>query len=223
MTGNQFEILKVIYENKDNPDFKLENDNGEYEVAFELARMDYISEPPEFHIKPKGLKAYEHYVAGHQRDLLAEFDVMLQSMLNSNGTFRGRATTQPMYIEVDPYSQLTDQMIADGYLVKDPDYNGKYLLTSEGRYFIMRGGFKAQFEYEEKIKELNKKQIQSTIDTNKSVKSTNKLFILTIAIALFGVVFQGITWYNDSEKKDLKEQLRRKENQIRSLESKSKK
>lgn len=223
MTGSQFEILKVIYENKDNPDFRLTNDNGEYELAFELARMDYISDPPDFHIKPKGLKAYEHYVAGHQRDLLADFDVMLQSMLNSNGTFRGRATTNTIHIEVDPYSQLTDQMIADGYLVKDPDYDGKYLLTSEGRYFIMRGGFKAQFKYEEEIKELSKKQIQSTIDTNKSVKSTNKLFILTVVLALLGVLFQGMTWYNDSEKEELKTQLRVKENQIRSLESKARK
>lgn len=65
---------------------------------------------------------------------------------------------------------IFNQLYADGYLKKamfntgsDSDF---YILTSEGRLFIQKGGYGTLFKENLEIKQLNKKQIQSVIDTN---------------------------------------------------------
>jgi len=131
-----------------------------------------------------------------ERDLLAEFDKLLPSILNLNGIHRNNSGN-PIRISIDPHTLLNDQLIADGYLVPDPDDSDKFILTAEGRFFIMRGGYKAKYQYDEYLRKLNEQQIQSVIDTNESVKSTNqfqkRILWVTLIVSAISLIVSIVT------------------------------
>ncbi len=63
-----------------------------------------------------------------------------------------------------------------------------YVLTSKGRIFIEGGGYAALFNEQGKIKELQEKQITSVIETNLSVRKTNRIQIGSIIITGLAIV-----------------------------------
>lgn len=95
------------------------------------------------------------------------------------------------------------QYYADGFLkesflyVKDKKIT-TYWLTWQGRSFIENGGYKTLIKDEDRIKDLKEKQITSVIDTNRSVKTTNRFQIgslMATGIAIIvGAVFQVMSW-----------------------------
>jgi hypothetical protein len=145
------------------------------------------------------------------RDHLAECDKVLPTFLNTN--FIARDGSQVIEVSLDPHTIAIDQLLADGFLIERKNRPRIYDLTAHGRDFIRRGGYKARFEEEEKIKALNEKQIESVIDTNKSVKQTNKFqigsLITTGVIIIASCVFQGLSYIEQkSENQLLKEHLK---------------
>ncbi|MBW0178297.1 hypothetical protein [Sediminibacterium sp.] len=143
------------------------------------------------------------------RDHLAECDKIIPEFLNTN--FIARDPRQVIEINLDPRTIAIDQFIADGFLVERRNKQGIYDLTAHGRDFIRRGGYKARFEEEEKLKKINKDQIQSIIDTNRSVIKTNTIqkwsLIITCVIIGLSCYYQYQS-FNLQRKQDNQQTLR---------------
>jgi hypothetical protein len=103
------------------------------------------------------------------------------------------------------------QYYTDGYIKK---VGSAYYLTGEGRLFIENGGYTNLFSEQKEFKKLQKEQISSVIDTNRSVKKTNALqkwsLGVTLIIILIGCVVQISDWYVSKRQVELQtEQMNR--------------
>jgi|GEM_PF-3702350 len=81
-------------------------------------------------------------------------------------------------------------LIADGYLIRRDSGTSVYFFTSAGRQFILKGGYATKFREDKEKEDLQKSQIQSVIDTNKSVHETNRTIKKTAWLTIWIV---GIT------------------------------
>ncbi len=68
------------------------------------------------------------------------------------------------------WSAIFNQLYTDGY-IKEAKFNKEgeiyYILSTDGRLFIENGGYEAFFAEQKGKKELNEKQINSVIETNR--------------------------------------------------------
>jgi hypothetical protein len=133
----------------------------------------------------------------HHQDLVDRIDKIISNFSPYTRVHTKNRPDKPIEISSDPFIQAINQLVADGYLVEDKYDRGSYDLTSEGRAFIQRGGYKGKFEEEQRLRELNKQQLQSVIDTNISVKETNafqkNIGKRTFYLGLLSAVFIAIT------------------------------
>lgn len=101
-------------------------------------------------------------------------------------------------MDSNPDSMARNQLIIDGFMIENPKNSGNFYFTSEGRYFISKGGYAARMAEREELSKLNKAQLQSVIDTNKSVKKTNKIqiasLVTTFVIILFALFIQFLSY-----------------------------
>ncbi|MBL7734812.1 MAG: hypothetical protein JNL51_05095 [Chitinophagaceae bacterium] len=130
-------------------------------------------------------------------DYLRNIDKVLPSMLDSSGF--AESPTIP-HINLDPHLIAVDQLIADGLMIEDPRQRGVFRLTGEGRAFIRRGGYKAKFEEEERIKKLSENQVQSVIQTNKIQRNTS---IISTIVAFAAVIVASMTLCNNDKERDI--------------------
>lgn len=127
-----------------------------------------------------------------------------------------------------PYEELSAIFhIADTYRrdLNIPPYSGSYLsihATNHTKTFLDNGGYVSVWEQENKEEVYTEQLRISTLQTNDSVRGintiternirvTNKLFWLTLGVAVLGLLAQWLTYFNDNEKDNLWQQLRVKD------------
>lgn len=124
-------------------------------------------------------------------------DVIPKDFGVDDGTERGVWTT------------IFNQLYVDGYIKEAMFYMSNenkpthYTLTSKGRIFIQAGGYGNLFKEQGELKELQKTQITSVIDTNDSViKTNNKMWVIAGLAALFAFSSAIIAWFQYSKSPD---------------------
>ncbi|MEJ7625832.1 MAG: hypothetical protein WKF35_03130 [Ferruginibacter sp.] len=104
--------------------------------------------------------------------------------------------------EFDPLIISKNQLVIDGYMVEYPLKSGYFYLTGLGRRFLTLGGYQHLFDEQEAAKKLNSEQMQSVIDTNANVKSTNTFSkISNSATLLFTLLITSLQLYQCNQYK----------------------
>lgn len=100
-----------------------------------------------------------------------KIDDVLPNLANSSGYKYNKPTmSDVLHIDLDPTTIAIEQLIIDGYMVKDYKQMNFYRLTSEGRKFIINGGYLAKFAEEERQKK--RKERKELID----LKNAERIF-----------------------------------------------
>jgi len=128
---------------------------------------------------------------------------------------------------------ILEKLVRDGYVVKidkhknNPNISAvehllryNYCLTFDGKVFIENEGYSKRFLYEKEKKELELAQIQSVIDTNKSVRNVNRLFWLTVIIAIASAAASIKSCQTTNQQNKLSPELQSKDSIIQSLKNK---
>lgn len=85
--------------------------------------------------------------------------------------------------------------------------DNKYYITFDGKLFHQQGGYAEQFRQNEYKKWLEEKLMKTTIDSNVSSHSANKLFWITLIVAIAGVIAPWLDFAKNKEIDTLKEQI----------------
>jgi hypothetical protein len=109
------------------------------------------------------------------------------------------------------YRPIFEKLVKDGYIKKEYDL---YSITFEGKMFSKAGGYAEQLRKYEYKKWLEEKLYKTTIDSNVSVHSVNRLFWATLAIALFGAIAPWLDYAKNTEIKALKKQIKELQDQL---------
>jgi len=88
------------------------------------------------------------------------------------------------YIELDQQKMAMAQLYVDGLLKEVPPNSKRFYLTSEGRDFIIRGGYKRRFEREEKLRKIADEKAEYDLYNAKRIFKT---YWFTFGIALIGL------------------------------------
>ena len=107
-------------------------------------------------------------------------------------------------------------LVHKGILMPTDGINRDSLMLSDKGWDY--NGFDKLIEEEKRKKNLEDALITSSINSNKSSTRVNNLFWLTFFVALFGVLIQLLTYFNDQEKHDLQQQVKSQETMIQSLQ-----
>lgn len=104
----------------------------------------------------------------------------------------------------------------DGYV-----YSKEFVLTDDGKHrrvrfyisfdgmmFIQQGGYAEQQRKDQYKKWLEDKLMKTTIDSNVSGHSANRLFWITLIVAVAGVIAPWLEFANNKEIDTLKEQIK---------------
>lgn len=91
-------------------------------------------------------------------------------------------------VEIDAFKIALKQLYNDGYLKEIKPNCGKFYLSGEGRDFLLRGGYKAKFEREQKLRDISDKKAEldltNAIRVNKHYKRNQWIMWITFAISI---------------------------------------
>lgn len=104
------------------------------------------------------------------------------------------------------WNAVFNQLYTDGFIKEalfDKEGTKYFILSTEGRIFIKKGGYIHFFAEKSVMLELDLQESNSVISTNNSVRITNKIQVGSIIITgiaiVVGAVFQVRSWYVSSE------------------------
>jgi hypothetical protein len=134
--------------------------------------------------------------------------------------------------ETNNYSSAILTLKSEGLIEQEGD-KSIYVINGLGTQLSLEGGFKERFvnhvaetQLKKETNKLNREMLISVKETNESVKETNlsnretnkhvtknikqssNLFWLTFGVAAAGVLFSGLTYFSDTEKRELRQQLK---------------